>query len=204
MDGKPMSHRVVELHCIMPIANLPSVQQHGILSHDRAAKLPHASVAKQEIQDRRVGKTVPNGLRLHQYANLYFCARNPMLYLRKPQHSDLCVVRVNRSVLNLPNVVISDQNAASDWVRFLSYPDGMSSINFDYVFADSWQDEDQRTGWQKKAAKCAEALVPNSVAPSYITGVYTCDAQTKAKVETVLAGLSWNLTVMSNPHLFFR
>lgn len=199
-----MSHRVVELHCIMPIENLPSVFQHGILCHDRAAALPHSSVAAQAIQDRRVGKTVPNGMRLHQYANLYFCARNPMLFLRKNAHPDLCVVRVSRGVLELPNVVVSDQNAASDYVRFHSYPDGMARINFDYVFADSWKDQEQIVEWQKKAAKCAETLVPGAVAPGYITGFYTCDDPTKQKVETVLAGLNWRIPVTSNPHLFFR
>lgn len=199
-----MSHRVVELHCIMPIVNLSSVLQVGILSHDRASQLQHASVAKQEIQDRRVGKTIPNGGRLHQYANLYFCARNPMLYLRKAEHPNLCVVRVSRGVLDLPKVVISDQNAASDWVRFYDYPAGLRYINFDYVFADSWQDADQRTAWQKKAAKCAEALVPGHVAPDYITGFYVCDVRTKQKVEEMIGSVNSTLPVVSNPHLFFR
>ncbi|TKD35261.1 DUF4433 domain-containing protein [Azotobacter chroococcum] len=199
-----MSHRVVELHCIMPIENLPSVYQRGILCHDAASAVAHASVAKQEIQDRRVGKTVPNGMRLHQYANLYFCARNPMLYLRQQEHSALCVIRVNRSVLDLPGVVISDQNAASNWVRFFSYPAGLSMINFDYVFAESWADPDEQTHWRKKAAKCAEALIPNSVHPSYITGFYTCDQQAKQCVEAVIESLNWAVSVTVNSHLFFR
>jgi hypothetical protein len=104
----------------------------------------------------------------------------------------------------LQNTVISDQNAASDWVRFHSYPDGMSKINFDYVFADWWHDDDPATGYRKKATKCAEALIPSAVAPQYITGFYTCDVQTKQKVERVLAGLNWRVPVTSNPHLFFR
>lgn len=199
-----MSHRVVELHCIMPIENLPSVYRRGILSHDAAATAAHASVAKQEIQDRRVGKTVPNGMRLHQYANLYFCARNPMLFLRQPEHPTLCVIKVDRSVLNLPGVVISDQNAASDWARFYSYPAGMTMINFDYVFAESWADPDQRTYWRKKATKCAEALVPGSVNPNYITGFYTCDQQAKQRVEAAIGPLNWPVSVTVNTHLFFR
>ena len=77
-----MDPRVTELHCIMPIDNINSVMTHGILSHERAAKLPHRSVALQPVQDRRDQKQVPGGLKLHQYANLYFHARNPMLYKR--------------------------------------------------------------------------------------------------------------------------
>jgi ssDNA thymidine ADP-ribosyltransferase, DarT len=51
-----------ELHFITPIANLPSILQHGILSHDRAEKVPHQSVANMEVQDRRASRRVPNGL----------------------------------------------------------------------------------------------------------------------------------------------
>ena len=31
-----MDPRVIEFHCIMPIGNVPSVMDHGILSHERA------------------------------------------------------------------------------------------------------------------------------------------------------------------------
>ena len=69
-----------ELHYISPIANLVSIMQRGILSNRRAAKLQHQSVAKQEVQDLRAKVRVPGGRALHEYANLYICARNPMLY----------------------------------------------------------------------------------------------------------------------------
>ena len=71
-----MDPRVTELHCIMPIGNGPSVLQHGLLSHEEAAKLKHHTVAMQAIQDLRDVKAVPGGLKLHQYANMYFHARN--------------------------------------------------------------------------------------------------------------------------------
>jgi len=54
--------RVTELHCIVPLANIASVMAHGILSHERASKLPHHSVAMQPIQDKRDQKQVPVGL----------------------------------------------------------------------------------------------------------------------------------------------
>ncbi|EQD40247.1 hypothetical protein B1B_14996, partial [mine drainage metagenome] len=79
MDGLNMDSRVTELHSIMPISNIGSVMTHGVLSYERAARLAHHSVALQPVQDRRDQKQVPGGLKLHQYANLYFHARNPML-----------------------------------------------------------------------------------------------------------------------------
>ena len=94
-----MDPRVTELHCIMPTANIASVMAHGILSYERAAKLQHRSVAMQPVQDRRDHKQVPGGLKLHQYANLYFHARNPMLFKRLNDAAELCVLRVSTQVL---------------------------------------------------------------------------------------------------------
>src|SRR6266436_9104262 len=113
-----MDPRVTELQCIMPLENIRSVLKHGILSNERAAKLPHRSVALAEAQDKRDAKQVPGGLKLHQYANLYFHARNPMLYKSKDQAAELCVLRGSLDVRQLECGVISDQNAASDYVRF--------------------------------------------------------------------------------------
>lgn len=139
-----MDPLVTELHCIMPIANIESVMAHGILSHERAAKLKHRSVAMQPVQDGRDQKQVPRGLKLHQYANLYFHARNPMLFKRLPQVAGLCVLRVSVRVLGLPGTVITDCNAASDYVRFLA-PAQWRFINFDDVYAPSWTHPDNRT-----------------------------------------------------------
>jgi hypothetical protein len=115
-----MDLRVTELHCIMPMANIASVVTRGILSYDRAAKLAHQSVAMQPVQDKRGKKRVPGGLKLHQYANLYFHARNPMLFKRKSEAENLCVLRVSTDVLALDDAMLSDRNAASRYVRFLS------------------------------------------------------------------------------------
>jgi ssDNA thymidine ADP-ribosyltransferase DarT-like protein len=133
-----VDERVTEFHCIMPIANIRSVLTHGILSYERAAKLEHHSVALQPVQDRRDRKQVPGGLKLHQYANLYFHARNPMLYKRKDEAPSLCVLRVSMEVLELNGTVISDQNAASDYVRFL-HPRQWKLLDFDAIYAMDWR-----------------------------------------------------------------
>ena len=118
----------------MPIENIPSVMEHGILSNERAAKLPHRSVAMSEVQERRDKTQVPGGLRLHQYANLYFHARNPMLYKRKENAGDLCILRVSTEVRHLSGAVLADQNAASPMVRFLSI-EQISKIDLEAVYA---------------------------------------------------------------------
>jgi len=110
-----------ELHYIAHMSNVASILGQGILSNRRASQVGHTSVAMQAVQDRRAKVVVPGGRKLHDYANLYVCARNPMLYKRQGQHADLCVLQVSTDVLDLLGVVVTDANASSDYVRFLSY-----------------------------------------------------------------------------------
>ncbi len=122
---------VTELHYITPIANVPSILKHGILSN-RAVKrwrLKPASVALEVIQERREAKVVPGAKPLHEYVNLYLCARNPMMYLRRGQHAELCVLRVSPAVLRLPRVVIADGNAASGPTAFWPFPSGLAKVD---------------------------------------------------------------------------
>lgn len=195
-----MDPRVTELHCIMPIANTISVLAHGILSYERAAALPHASVALQPVQDRRDQKVVPGGLRLHQYANLYFHARNPMLFKRLGEAAGLCVLRVSTDVLAVDGAVISDQNAASDWARFL-HPSQWAQLPFDDIFALDWRHpDDQVAYWRHKARKCAEVLVPQMVESRHLRGAYVIDLQARQR----LLGRGFSLPVSINPVLFFQ
>lgn len=195
-----MDPRVDELHCIMPIGNLPSVLAHGILSYERAAKLQHASVAMQAVQDRRDQKRVPQGLRLHQYANLYFHARNPMLFKRLGEARSLCVLRVSLDALAIPDVVITDSNAASDYARFL-HPRQWKLINFDDVLADDWRHPgDSRRYYQHKSRKCAEVLVPHRVPGELLIGAYVIDAAARAR----LIACAPRLPAIVDPVLFFR
>lgn len=195
-----MDPRVTEFHCIMPIANIGSVMEHGILSYERAARLPHHSVAMQPVQDRRDRKQVPGGLRLHQYANLYIHARNPMLFKRLNEASSLCVLRVSTEVLATEGVVLSDQNAASDYVRFVP-PGAWRFLSFDDILAMDWRHPGNPIAyWRHKARKCAEVLVPHCVEPRFLTGAYVVDAAAERRV----ADLGFTMPISVDSVLFFR
>lgn len=149
-------HELTELHYITPIANVPSILRLGILSHNRAKRAAHQSVAMNEIQARRAKVIVPGGRKLHEYVNLYICARNPMMYKRQTQSKELCVLAISPCVLDLPGVVVSDRNASSEYAIFKAAPDGLGIVNREWTFAEYWTDSDQITEWKKKAAKCAK------------------------------------------------
>jgi hypothetical protein len=194
-----MDPRVIEFHCIMPLDNIPSVLEHGVLSYERAAKLKHQSVAMQPVQDRRDIKQVPGGLKLHQYANLYFHARNPMLFKRKDEAPNLCLLSVSTKVLELPGTVISDQNAASDYVRFL-HPSQWKLLMFDDIYAMDWTHPDDPIAyWRHKARKCAEVLVAQRVDPKFLLGAYVLNDVVAVR----LGSLGFTLPVKVSPELFF-
>jgi hypothetical protein len=194
------SSDVAELHYITPIANVQSILKLGIVSHNQAAKIKHSSVAMQEIQDRRSKVVVPGGKPLHDYVNLYFTARNPMMYKRHASHSDLCILRISTEVLQISGIVITDQNASSKYVRFGSYPDAFEWLDKERLFAESWQHEDTVEQWRHTSLKCAEVLVPYRVPPELILGGYV-SCQTNVQL---LLNLFPTNGVILNPDLFFQ
>ena len=196
-----MDPRVTELHNIMPIANIGSILKHGLLSHERAAKLVEkgTSVALSEVQDRRDKTQVPLGLKLHRYANLYFHARNPMMYLRRDQAEQMCVLRVSTEVLAITGCVLSDRNAAAEWARFLA-PAQWVELSFDDIFARDWRDSDSTAYLRKKSRKCAEVLVPHAVPFKYLQGAYVVNDATAGR----LTNAGFKLPIAVNPDLFFH
>lgn len=191
---------LTELHYITPIANLPSILRHGILSYNKAKRIHHDSIADNQIQDRRANVVVPGGKKLHDYANLYFHARNPMMYKRREQYREICVLRINPDVLNLPGVVITDGNASGDYVRFEYGSQGLMVVDKNMTFAEDWTDPDPIQYYRKKSAKCAEVLVPDKIAPNFIIGAYVACEEAKS----TLQGLVQNIDVEINSYLFFR
>ena len=181
---------IAELHFIAPIRNVPSILQHGILSHRRADQLPHDSVAMQEVQNRRQDRQIPGARCLHEFANLYFDAHNPMLSKRREQNEFICVLRISTDVLNLLGVIIADRNAASDWVKFSPVADGLARIDHARVYARYWTHRDEPyEEMRHKSEKCAEVLVPDQVAPGYIRGAYVANAAALAAFQALNAAL---------------
>jgi len=143
---------------------------------------------------------VPGAKPLQEYANLYVCARNPMMYVRSSQHLDLCVLRISTPALNLPGVVIADGNAASGWTAFEPSPSGLGRIDKETVFAERWTDPNPVTYWENKRVKCAEVLVPDRLDPKFIFGAYVSCQEAADKLGQIAPGLE----ITIDAHLFFR
>jgi hypothetical protein len=189
-----------ELGYITPIDTVSSILEHGILSHKRAERIAHENIALEVVQDRRANVVVPNGYALHEYANLYICPRNPMLLKRSGIHEQICVLRVRAEVVDLPNVVVTDSNAASKYARFLPAPGGLAIVDRDRTFADWWTHPDQIEQWRHSAQKCAEVLVPGVVPSRYVFGAYVSSERGRDRLQRV----SPSLPMIVNKNMFFQ
>jgi len=157
------------VHFICPFENIASVLADGILCKiEQRRRRPGAtSIADPDVQDRRAAVRIPGGGRLHSYANLYFDARNSMMSALRHLNDTLAVLRVSHEVLDLPDVIVSDRNAAADDVIFRPAGAGIAALNEEEVYAEWWT-----SSRDTKQRRCAEVLVPTRVAPEYIQGAY--------------------------------
>ena len=188
-----------EFHCIMPIANVASVMEYGLLSYERAKKLKHRSVAMPDIQERRDKVRIPGGRGLHHYANLYLDARNPMLFKRKNEVGALCVLRISTQACRIEGAVFADRNASSAYVRFLAFSQ-ISLLDLEAIYSRDWRHPDDSIAYfRHKSLKCAEFLVPDKLPPEYITGAYVVNIMAKR----LLRETGFALSITIDADLFF-
>lgn len=192
---------VEELYFITYIVNVPSILRVGIISRNRAIKenIKFKDISELGVQDRRANKKIPGtSRRLHDYANLYFDAHNPMLSARRPENDEICVLRINANVLELKGVIITDKNAAREcW--FKPVDEGLPLLNKDEIYATFWIDRNDPINQYRLAGiKCAEILVPESIESRYIIGAYVASRIAQDAFKKVS-----NLPVEINNSLFF-
>lgn len=197
---------VKELHYITHIDNLRSIFQHGLLCHSKAAKVSRHSIADPAIQNLREKVVMPGGKRkLHDYVNLYFNARNPMMYKRKDMHKELVILQINPAILDESEVVISDGNASSGWTHFYASPQGLESLDKSQIYVDNWYiNRDLFQRWASKRAICAEVLVLNLVAARFIKGIYVSCRETQSKINDLLGKIRFQDKIVVNSRLFFQ
>src|SRR3990172_2835459 len=194
------------LYYICHIENLPSIIEKGILCYNKAKKLRPETIYNPDVKERRKNKLIPfgrTGKKLHDYANLYFNPRNAMMSAIRDRHAELCVLSIDANILNSQGVVVSDQNAASDYVRF--YPAKfLVKLDEELILARDWRHDDPIEKFKRRSAVCAEVLVPDKVSSSYITGVYVSCNETYRKVRKLLASSSLYNRVFIDNDLFFQ
>lgn len=196
--------RVDVLYNINDLNNILSIFKYGLLSKNnlRRRNIKSVDLSNPEVQSLRARKLVVGRFVLHDYANLYFDARNPMMY-NVTKHSsidDLCVICIDKRVLDLKNTVVTDRNAATELALFETPDKGLKFIDFNKVFAEFWTDSNPAIQSDKKAIKCAEVLVLNEVPVEYLIKIKVATLKAKKIVENLNLGV----LVEIDSHIFFR
>lgn len=202
-----MPRRMVKsLFYITHIDNLPSILQHGILSHQQVEErgVKFTPVYNAEIVAHRRERLSPEGKSLWEYANVYFQPRNPMLYkvLNETSKDDVVILGIKPQILETKGAWIALGNAAHSLTPLVDVKTGLSSIGSEYwpiLNSDWWKTED---GTKRKIM--AECLVPNSIPPTAIHSVYVARSSVAEKIRPLLSGLLSPVEVVVEPHMFFQ
>ncbi len=191
------NYNIQYLEYLTPISNLASIVEHGILSHNVAhrSSLVEQDISDSDVQRRRSQKTVGN-LSLHDYANLYFNARNPMLYRRIQVQDSIAILCVNRDYIGRSDVWYSDGNAASEETLFYSSLQDLNQLNWSCIWADYW-----RGYHDGRRIRCAEILVPFRVPFSEVKHVVV---RTRQAQQDARRALPATMKVVFDPSRYFQ
>lgn len=197
--------RINFLYNINDLKNLISIFEYGILSKNSLIKKGikyYTDLSNPDVQERRNKIRVPNHGFLHDYANLYIDARNPMMYfeINNRNINELCVICVDKKILDLENVVITDRNAATELAQFDEPENALRFLDFDSIFARSWNHPVPYIKNDLKAKKCAEVLVLDKIPVNYLIKIKVATQQAKEHVEQ----LQLNVPIEIDKDIFFH
>jgi len=209
-ESKTRLPNIIQLYYITHIDNVASILNHGILSHQEIEnqRIPYVAIYNKEIVDRRQAKITPAGKSLWEYANLYFKARNAMLYkvsIEKPINQIVVVAVDFNSVVALSGTMISIGNAAHNLAEFIPTTPrkriGEAFTKFRGTLAlDYWREDDGT-----KRLMMSECLVVGNVPADRITGIYATDQSAAGNVRQILKRANRSrISVIPDPNMFFQ
>jgi O-acetyl-ADP-ribose deacetylase (regulator of RNase III) len=193
---------IKSLYYITHIENIPSIISHGILSHQLIEDhgIKYKDIYDIEIVGNRKQKKTPEGHSLWDFANVYFQARNPMLYriVNEFNHKEIAVLGINSSILQRQNSYITDGNAANIETKFYPSQEGIKIISeiWPTINSEWWN----KTNGSKRKIM-AECLVPNVIPPESIHSIYVSSHQSSEIVKSKIK--SGNIPVIPEPNMFF-
>ena len=201
-------HKPKHLYYIAHISNLKSILKNGLLSHNQANKWrlkniisKRHSIYNPSVIEQRKSKQFRNRPLL-DYANVYFQARNPMLYQVVKQYTSqkIVVLELDADIINIPLAGVSDGNAANAVTRiYTDINKGLAVLDQQVFKKNYWLDIEDG-----KRKIMAEVLIPDKIPTKHIIGLYTDSQSTSQSVKADLKRLLGSISVMPQPQMFFR
>ena len=185
------------------IEHLPSILAHGLLSHNNPYK--KHDISNKSANDKRERIEPIHNRSVHEYVPFYFNPRNAMLYVvQKEQGDNIVLLEIKKEILLLNGVIFTNGNAAAQSLGFADDIDDLLNpnfINWNEVFATSWNDANENVKNEKKFKMMAEVLVPDMVPSAMIAGIVCQNSSVCQKVDRVLnnsINISWNSNLFFN------
>jgi hypothetical protein len=175
--------------------------ERGILSHAEmeSRRLPYTAIYDEKIVTDRKARHTPDGKSLWDYANVYFQARNAMLFrvTREKGVDEICIIGVRKDLLNRHDGLIANGNAASYQSEIVRHDEGVRSVPqiMRNVDKEWWSDSDG-----SKREMMAECLIPGAIPPDFITAVYVGSDAALKRAQSVVGPVP----VTREPYLFFQ
>ena len=201
-------NRPKQLYYITHIDNLKSILSNGILSR---SQMKETIWNKIRLKPRMKFIHSPDIIKIRKekkfkdrslwnYANVYFQARNPMLYrvIQKFTKQKIIVLGVNADIIDSGDAGITDGNAAVQGTEFFKDEDvskGLKSLDNTLFEKGYWMGIEDG-----KRKIMAEVLVYDKIPKEKIMGIYTADQET---ADTIRKDLIGPLNIMPNPWIFF-
>ena len=182
-DAEYSRYGIDFLYHFTHVDNMPSIREHGLLSHNAAqqAGLVSADISDPNVQERRRNISLLGGQPLHDYVPLYFNPRNPMLYVRRGIQDHLVILFFDRELLVQDGVVFTDGNAASAPTNFFNDVSRLADLDWDCIRAEYWNDYQDGI-----RIRCAEVLVPDAIPFTKIQRIRVRTSETRDRFDQLM------------------
>ena len=208
-SNKITAKDIEELYYISDIDNVPSILDKGILSHNDVKDIPHKDISNKDIQALRKDKLVSidashTQLSLWSFVCLFAQPHNAMMHVSKGKN--ICVLRIDKKILEQQGVLISDRNA--------------SCYNAIFTNVEKWAltDETARCLYSRyslphnnnlistndyKSIRQLEVLCPIRVAKEFILGFFVKQHEDMQALLAMVKETFSPSTISVNSNIFF-
>ncbi|MEK6927648.1 MAG: DarT ssDNA thymidine ADP-ribosyltransferase family protein [Nanoarchaeota archaeon] len=197
--------RLREFQYIVHKNNLKEVLERGILSHNKVEELgiKPEMISNPQVMELRKNRKVEGDKTLWDYANVYFKARNPMLWqiINKYGIDNVVILGLKPTIYRLNGAKITNGNAASSDTEILptsQLKEVLTSIK-EELTSDWWK---AINGSKRKVM--AECLVPELIPSDYIKSIYVPNYKIKKDIELLLGKPSEEYEIIPDSNQFFQ
>ncbi len=180
--------------------NIPGILKHGLLCNSSLTKAIESEsifdISDPGVQANREKLDPIYQRKIHDYVPLYINPKNPMMFKKKENLKELCLLEVSLEILNYHTFLLSDGNAASKDTKFFNSLDGVKYLPWAVLNADYWSDFDDG-----KRKRCSEVLISSKIEPKYFLAIHVYSEETDRYLYSVTGNSKIN--VYQSKDMFF-